>query len=107
MYRCQKQQSQSKGQRGVSPPSSPIPSSSSLYISQPSSVVRRGRVPLESLNVASSSASLCVRLAFIFELGLAGLSSLNRLEVILDEESTIVSGGGRFLPVDVDFDELV
>lgn len=73
----QKQHSQSKGHSGVSPPSSPMPSSSSLYTSQPSSVFRRSLVPLESSNAGSTTGTFF--LADFAGLGFVSLAGLRRL----------------------------
>lgn len=71
-----------------------IPSSSSLKIAQPSSVVFLELVPLESLNLSMSSRGL---LDDVFADG--RFSILGRLPSVV-EVSTMVSGSGRFLEED-------
>lgn len=93
----QKQQSQSKGHRGVSPPSLVIPSSSSLYTDQPSSVLRRGPEPLESLKRSSVSLESFSDLdGLIFDLSLPLVCFMRFGADTMEEEGSTIVSGTRF-----------
>lgn len=92
----QKQQSQSKGHNGVSPPSLDIPSSSSLYTDQPSSVLRRGPEPLESLKRSSVSLESFL-VGLIFDLSLPLVCFMRFGADTMEEEESMIVSGTRFL----------